>query len=199
MVCVRSRERRFLEFLCVLLGSFKTPIKFNQDRLSRIVAQNFKSDLYAVNLKSSNRVLIDFHNGLIEMAALLCAGRHRFSIDFFLTTVGISYSQVLKNIGDPSITFETRASYAKLMQTLFVDREPYELHKPVQLSRIMPPLSGTAQHIESRLGVKPPRAIDPYASFSPSVERPTAGFNDLKKKVVSMLGELNTTTVIYYH
>ena len=116
--------------------------------------------------------LIEFHNGLIKMASLLCAGRHRYSIDFFLTEVGISYEQVLKTITDESINYETRSVYAQLMKSLYLDREPYEIHDPVQPSRIMPPLAGSTAELEQRLGVGPPKAVDPYASFPPSVQRP---------------------------
>lgn len=90
---------------------------------------------------------------------------------------------------DDSIGYTTRAAYTMLMNSLFVDREPFELYNVVQPSRIMPPLTGTTAEIEKRLGVPPPKAVDPYASFPPTVQRPTPGFTDLKKVVVSVLEE----------
>ena len=191
-LAIKTRASRYLNFLCTILTNNDAPLKFNQDRLSDIVAANCPSDLYVVDYQSDSDELVDFHNGLIQMASLLCAGRHRGSIDFFLSEVGLSYDQTLRTIADAEVKFESRAVSALLMQSLFVDREPYELHDPLQPSRIMPPLSlnnyGTTAQIEAKLGVGPPKAVDPYASFGASVERPTPGFTDLKDIIIKILG-----------
>jgi hypothetical protein len=192
------KAKRFVAFIDTILFVNGGPLKFNQDRVSRIIRENDVPGLFEIDFKyeasitPKGKAMVDnaavrFHTGLIDMAASLCAGRHRDSIDYFLTSTPLQYSLVLERIVDASIPAEVRICYAKLMRNLFVDREPFELNTPVQPSRIMPPLTGTAKEIEDRLGVPPPVQVDPYASLQ-NVERPTPGFADLKDTIFTIFG-----------
>ena len=76
------------------------------------------------------------------------------------------------------LCFHTGASvyaavFAKLMWTLYVDREPHEIFSPVQKSRIPPTIA-----LDS-LGLPPAKYINPYEGTK--VEPPPAGFPDLKE------------------
>eukprot|EP01052_Picozoa_sp_SAG31_P004204 SAG31_NODE_172_length_21357_cov_7.616021_16_plen_1378_part_00 len=194
-LCIKTRAPRFFGFIHVMLSVNGAPLKYNQDRLSEVVSKACPSDLFTIDFQTDSDELINFHNALIKMVSLLCAGRHRFSIDFFLSEVGLSYKQVLAIIVDETVKHETRSAYTQLMKALFVDREPYEIHEPVQPSRIMPPLSGSTADVEARVGVGPPKSVDPYANFPPSVERPTAGFADLKQALEDLLGTIQYVKV----
>ena len=73
------------------------------------------------------------------------------------------------------LCFHTGASvyaavFAKLMWTLYVDREPHEIFSPVQKSRIPPTIA-----LDS-LGLPPAKYINPYEGTK--VEPPPAGFPD---------------------
>ena len=192
-----TKAQRFVVFIETLLSINDAPLKFNQDRVSRIVRENNVPGLFDIDFKleAANTLtgtslaendVVRFHIGLIQLAASLCAGRHRDSIDFLLTETSLSYSTVLERILDSSIPAAVRTCYVRLMNNLFVDREPFEQHNPVQLCRIMPPLVGSAKEIEDRLGVPPPVLVDPYASLR-GIERPTPGFADLKDAIFAIV------------
>ena len=185
----RKRARRFVLFIDTLLYVNGAPLKYNQDRISKIISRNSQPELFEVDFRSGDPIdpsgPIQYHVGLIKMASSLCAGRHRDSIDFFLGETPMSYKLVLQRMVSKDIVPEVRIVYTQLMKTLFVDREPMELNQPVQTSRIMPPLQGSAQELEARLGVPSPKAVDPYAEMGGRVERPTAGFTDLKQAIFS--------------
>ena len=157
-LAIKTRAARFLDFMCVLLANDGAPLKFNQDRLSEVVKAGCPSDLFSIDFNMDSDELILFHNSLITMAALLCAGRHRYSIDFFLTDVGLSYPQVLGCINDESIGYESRIAYTLLMKTLFINREPYEVR-------------GTPQHrlTSNRMALI---TSDSGAMCSPNIEWP---------------------------
>ena len=191
-----DKSQRYVVFIDTLLSINGAPLKFNQDRVSKIVRENNVPGLFDIDFKLeaantptgtslAESDVIHFHIGLIQLAASLCAGRHRDSIDFLLTETSLSYFTVLERILDASIPAAVRTCYARLMKNLFVDREPFEQQNPVQLSRIMPPLAGSAKEIEDRLSVPPPVQVDPYASLQ-GVERPTPGFADLKDAIFAI-------------
>ena len=83
----------------------------------------------------------EFHTAFVKMAALLCASRNRKACDFFQTTelFGFSYTEILAVIQKKE-RCPSRASYARLMLSLYVDREPYEVNTPAQLTRLVPTL-----------------------------------------------------------
>jgi hypothetical protein len=114
------------------------------------------------------------------MAALLCAERHRQSCDFFIRErqFGFTYKSVLSVINKPELC-PSRSAYSMLMLTLFVDREPYEPHNPVQFTRVLPTVS------LDKLNIDPPNHVDPYAGLG--VEAPTPNFADLKEAIHKIL------------
>lgn len=183
------RARRFLLFIDTLLSIDEAPLKYNQDRVIEIVRRGMVQGLFDVDFEKDSADRIEYHIGLIQLAASLCAGRHRASIDFFLGDVGLEYMRVLKNLKDDRIDCRIRIVYAKLMKTLFIDREPFELKMTVQPSRIMPPLSGSAEEIEKQFGLLPAKHVDPFSGL-PDRARPTAGFTDLKEAITQTFGSV---------
>jgi hypothetical protein len=130
-----------------------------------------------------------YHVALVKLAALLCAGRHRTSIDFFLTQPHLQfrYQDVLKVMQMNETPDNARLAHAQLMLSLFVDREPYELHVPTQETRIL-----SSVKIAS-LNLGHPKRVDPYKDLRTAngepVLSPTEGFTDLKDAIVSILLE----------
>jgi hypothetical protein len=154
---------------------------------------------------------LEFHLELILLTAYLCSGRHRQSIDYFLTdpSVGLSYTVVLsRSVGqelkmqtlDNGIPCSIRTVYTLLMRTLFIDREPAEYNTPVQTSRIMPPLGNDAKAIESRFeGRSFKRVIvNPYEGME-GVKPPTEGFVDLKSAIVNLFNSVEKIVVADTH
>ena len=100
-----------------------------------------------------------FHLGFCRAAALLCAGRHRASIDFFSDEANefrFTYDYVIKRIEDPNLGVDTRCTFTQLMWSLYVDREPREQFEPNQKSRIAPSIN------ISSLGLEQSNVVDPY-------------------------------------
>lgn len=134
------------------LGGGLYPIKENQD----IVLAALRPDWDRYKVDFDPTVLADgeltsehaFHVSLVNMAALLCMGRHRESISFFdeafvdddqpKAGFGFSYDAVLQVLksGTNKYHDSARYVYARLMLHLFVDREPHETCVPIQFSRV---------------------------------------------------------------
>eukprot|EP01043_Picozoa_sp_COSAG02_P092043 COSAG02_NODE_28694_length_584_cov_1.152577_2_plen_128_part_01 len=100
------KAQRFVMFILTILSKDGTPLKFNQDRVSRIIRENHVPGLFDIDFKVekannpegmplAEAAAVRFHTGLIDMAASLCAGRHRDSIDYFLTNTPLTYSLVV--------------------------------------------------------------------------------------------------------
>lgn len=100
----------------------------------------------------------EFHLGFAKTAALLCAGRHRESIDFFLTNreFMFTYDYIVGRIGDDKLAPDARAVFTKLVSALFVDREPYETFDANQKARILPSITAAS------LKLRKPNLVDPY-------------------------------------
>ena len=185
------RASRFVLFIGTLLTIKGRPLKFNQDRVIDIVREGVVPGLFDVDFQADAPDRIDYHISLIQLAAALCAGRHRASIDFFLTEVGLSYLRILEILNGDQMDSSIRIVYTMLMRALFIDREPHVLNMPVQPNRMMPPLRGTAAEIEERLSVKPVKQVDPYSGQPDSI-RPTPEFSDLKKAILHIFGNVGT-------
>ena len=208
-----QREPRYINFLCVLLEHEGRAIKFNQDSIISIVSKDFPPNFFGTDWRATEkevdmvqnpdkyevRIIEEasasvearekkvkeffFHVSFTRMAGLLCSGRHRESVDFFLrqSQFGFSYKEVLANltIAGPS---QSRESYALLMLKLFVDREPFELCAPVQKTRILPTIAIDGLELEA------PKRVDPYEDLD-GVEKPTRNFSDLKDTILTILSE----------
>eukprot|EP01045_Picozoa_sp_COSAG04_P036218 COSAG04_NODE_8719_length_939_cov_1.147619_1_plen_125_part_00 len=83
------------------------------------------------------------------------------------------HTALLAGLGSHTGASVYAAVFAKLMWTLYVDREPHEIFSPVQKSRIPPTIA-----LDS-LGLPPAKYINPYEGTK--VEPPPAGFPDLKE------------------
>ena len=151
----------------------------------------FKVDLQNATILQRDDPDVEFHVMLVTMARMLCAGRHRDSVDFFLQA-GFSYRMVLQRMTDQSNIYSVRLAYTHLMQNLFVDREPYEIHAIVQTNRMIPSIAEEAtDSVTARLGVPPAKYVDPYSDLKGDIKRPTKGFADLKEAIFSELGNLS--------
>jgi hypothetical protein len=155
---------------------------------------------------------LDFHHGLIGLTAYLCMGRHRESIDFFLTDkrVAMSYRLVLsRSLGEKTsdqklengIPTKIRCAYVLLMRAMFIDREPLEYNAPVQTSRIMPPMGDDTEAAEQRLrngDMSPSKigrtVINPYENLQ-GVESPTEGFVDLRRAILAVFSDVTRIAV----
>jgi hypothetical protein len=190
-LAIDQSAERYLTFCSSLLSVNGRPIKFNQDRISEIVRQNATRTVWLIPASAEEHT--SFHIELVRLAALLCARRHRESIDFSLTRVGLGYLTVLERMSRGPAT--VRLVYAQLMFSLFVDREPYEMMLPCQTTRIMPTIQGLpSAAVEQRLGVPPPSFVDPYdgllgytrgSASRYAIERPTPSLADLKAVIFS--------------
>lgn len=205
-----QRLSRYLDFLCMLVYTKPRPVKFNQDRVSKIIQNNMEPKLYDVPLDDEEKMKhdeVEFHVELIRLTALLCMGRHRQSIDFFLTdlSVGLTYERVLSysvghelHVLDNRIPWPVRHAYTMLMRSLFIDREPAEYCAALQTCRIMPPLGKDVAEIERRFHDQHLERVivDPYHGIE-SVTKPTEGFADLKAGIIHVLESVDKIRVAH--
>jgi hypothetical protein len=193
-----QRDEMYINFLCVLLeGEGGVPIKANQDKVAAVITKNFPQsgcpsssgffDPEWSHLEGAERhddkpehAEFFFHAAIVNLASLLCGGRHRESIDFFLTEkqFGFTYLGILSRLtkGNPCPSTQV---YSRLMRTLFVDREPYELYVPVQKARILPTVN-----MDGLTNLSRPKHVDPYENLD-GVDAPTPYFTDLKEILIS--------------
>lgn len=150
-----------------------------------------------------------FHMSLVKLAGLLCAGRHRASIDLFLkqSQFKFSYSNVLQNVSKTwsqcriireentsNFGANARLQYTALVFSLFVDREPFELRSANQGIRVLPFID------IDQLGLPPAVHVDPYKAEDGSPMRDSEGnaikapidekgnfFSDLKETILAVL------------
>eukprot|EP01043_Picozoa_sp_COSAG02_P014869 COSAG02_NODE_620_length_19443_cov_91.259564_13_plen_1211_part_00 len=145
---LKKRQSRYLEFVSVLLTDSSlgsaAPVKRNQDVFIKAIMQeeNLEKLDWDPEWQSGDHKdeKFRFHYHFINVAALLCAGRHRESIDFFLkqTQFGFTYEAILLQIEDAESLPAVRSAFVKLMLAMFVHREPYERLDSNQKARFVP-------------------------------------------------------------
>lgn len=192
-----QRKPRYLDFVCELVSADGVPIKTNQDRMIKVIKDNYKMlqwkngwendtieqweeldaatkfeqeqfggnahDMKMVNVEKEEEraryiAEFDFHLQFANAASLLCANRHRESIDFFLTNkdFGFTYEYCVERIVDDQLAPNARCTFTRLMNSLYVDREPFETYDDNQKSRMLPKLTAAS------IGMGPPERADPY-------------------------------------
>lgn len=119
----------------------------------------------------------------IRLYTILCFGRNRSSIDWFLEhaeTLGLKYDVLLTIVatshGGPSLY---RAAVLQLLLALYVDREPNKASEPVQFIRVW------GEVLDKDKAALTSVQTDPFLSYEHL--RPTPGFVDLKAAIQSHL------------
>lgn len=160
-----QRKERYITFLSVLVNNNGRPIVANQDIVTGIIKKEQQAgrldDLFDPGFvrfwtkfvpeggpsdpqqqedkaEQSKREM-GFHIGFVRLAALLCAGRHQASIEFFIQWKQLKFEklEVLNIVTDNEIAYSVRTAYAELLRTLFVDRSPMQTHPALQEARIL--------------------------------------------------------------
>jgi hypothetical protein len=214
------RMERYAKFLAVLVSDGGVPTKHNQDLVVDLIKDDHKKgnlknffdeniwtgetqdigsmlslNEYQLQDSDKNKREWGFHLALVELISLLCSGRHRSSIDFFLATegFGFTYEKLLAIIGGQvkidregdafRKPYEVRVAYAHLMTVLFVDREPFVKCAPLQITRVLSTVDATAR---CEVG----DTINPWEEIENGEElRPKDSFSQLKDVVRSVLEE----------
>ncbi|XP_018652463.1 putative inositol 1,4,5-trisphosphate receptor [Schistosoma mansoni] len=109
-------------------------LQFNLNVLNDIINQS-KQEL---NEKSKQITLycliLDYYQAQIDLFALLCQERQYIAINYL--SLKLSIYLLLKCMRNERLRPSLRASFTRLLLNLHVDRDPQELHQPIQYARL---------------------------------------------------------------
>ena len=149
-----------------------------------------------------------------RQVAVLCAGRHRSAIDYFLDSEVawievddsgkrermFSYTRLISVMGDNTVPWAVREIFLHFMQTLYVDREPFDTLNLCMMVRLWPGVKTSSLDMSMLIRDE----VDTFAKHTSKEKRlsdvdqnvvpfvsPTVGFSDLKVLIFTYLRDID--------
>ncbi|VDP29752.1 unnamed protein product [Schistosoma curassoni] len=133
-------------------------LEFNLNILNDIVMNQSKQEMNEISSKSITLcyLILDYYQAQIDLFALLCQQRQYIAINYLSTKLSTKNDLVKGKVHclklicmrNERLRPSLRASFTRLLLNLHVDRDPQELHQPIQYARLWSTL-GTKSDVSS--------------------------------------------------
>ncbi|CAH8570449.1 unnamed protein product [Schistosoma intercalatum] len=123
-------------------------LEFNLNILNDVVMNQSTQEMYEISSKPITLcyLILDYYQAQIDLFALLCQQRQYIAINYLSTKLSVHL--LLKCMRNERLRPSLRASFTRLLLNLHVDRDPQELHQPIQYARLWSTL-GTKLDVSS--------------------------------------------------
>ncbi|TNN14277.1 Inositol 1,4,5-trisphosphate receptor type 2 isoform 2 [Schistosoma japonicum] len=110
-------------------------LEFNFHVLNNVIVDQSKQEINEVSKQITIcNLIMDYYQAQIDLFALLCQNRQYIAINYL--TSKLSIHLLLKCMRSRQLKPGLRASFTRLLLNLHVDRDPQELHQPIQYARL---------------------------------------------------------------
>ncbi|VDO54878.1 unnamed protein product [Schistosoma margrebowiei] len=130
------------------LNQTQNGLEFNLNILNDIVMNQSTIEMNETLTKSITLcyLILDYYQAQINLFALLCQQRQYIAINYLSSKLSVHL--LLKCMRNERLRPSLRASFTRLLLNLHVDRDPQELHQPIQYARLWSTL-GTKSDVSS--------------------------------------------------
>ncbi|KAK4470965.1 hypothetical protein MN116_006470 [Schistosoma mekongi] len=110
-------------------------LEFNFHVLNDVIADQSKQEINEASKQITIcNLIMDYYQAQIDLFALLCQDRQYIAINYLTSKLPIHL--LLKCMRNRQLKPGLRASFTRLLLNLHVDRDPQELHQPIQYARL---------------------------------------------------------------